>query len=83
MHIIINGVGMDWFGFAGCVLLIKVIAATVCVTMAASKAARLGATQMAAFQICLQLWLTLSLIGDALAVAGQVLLYIHHPSIFI
>ncbi|KAH6814342.1 MATE efflux family protein [Perilla frutescens var. frutescens] len=56
------------------VLLIKVIAATVCVTLAASKAARLGPTRMAAFQICLQLWLTLSLIGDALAVAGQAIL---------
>ncbi|KAF5947144.1 hypothetical protein HYC85_017372 [Camellia sinensis] len=35
-------------------LLMRVIAATFCVTLAASMAARLGSTSMAAFQICLQ-----------------------------
>jgi len=42
------------------------------VTLAASRAARLGSTTMAAFQICLQVWLTSSLLADGLAVAGQV-----------
>ena len=50
----------------------RVIAATFCVTLAASMAARLGPTPMAAFQVCLQVWLTTSLLADGLAVAGQV-----------
>lgn len=45
---------------------------TFCVTLAASMAARLGPTQMAAFQVCLQVWLATSLLADGLAVAGQV-----------
>ena len=45
---------------------------TFCVTLAASLAARLGSTPMAAFQICLQVWMTSSLLADGLAVAGQV-----------
>ncbi|GJV87826.1 DETOXIFICATION 43-like protein [Tanacetum coccineum] len=58
----------------GFLLLFKVIAATVCVTLAASLAARLGTTPMAAFQICLQVWLTSSLLADGLAVAGQAII---------
>jgi hypothetical protein len=42
------------------------------VTFAAALAARQGPTPMAAFQICLQVWLTSSLLGGGLAVAGQV-----------
>lgn len=45
---------------------------TFCVTLAASLAARQGATSMAAFQVCLQVWLATSLLADGLAVAGQV-----------
>lgn len=56
----------------GLLLLFKVLAATSCVTLAASLATRLGTTPMAAFQICLQVWLTSSLLADGLAVAGQV-----------
>ncbi|KAJ9558439.1 hypothetical protein OSB04_013053 [Centaurea solstitialis] len=58
----------------GFLLLFKVIAATVCVTLAASLAARLGTTPMAAFQVCLQVWLTSSLLADGLAVAGQAII---------
>ena len=58
---------------AGFYLLGRVIAATSCVTLAASLASRLGSTPMAAFQICLQVWMTSSLLADGLAVAGQVL----------
>ncbi|GLU00260.1 hypothetical protein SLE2022_176400 [Rubroshorea leprosula] len=58
----------------GFMLLTRGIAVTFCVTLAASLAARLGATPMAAFQICLQVWLTSSLLADGLAVAGQALL---------
>jgi hypothetical protein len=35
-------------------------------------AARLGSVPMAAFQICLQIWLASSLLADGLAFAGQV-----------
>lgn len=58
--------------FTGVMLMGRVIAVTFCVTLSASMAARLGPTPMAAFQICLQVWLTSSLLADGLAVAGQV-----------
>ncbi|XP_021912443.1 protein DETOXIFICATION 43 [Carica papaya] len=58
----------------GFLLLARVVAVTFCVTLAASMAARLGSTPMAAFQICLQVWLTSSLLADGLAVAGQAIL---------
>ncbi|RZS23757.1 hypothetical protein BHM03_00056737 [Ensete ventricosum] len=56
----------------GLLLLARVIAVTFCVTLAASLAARQGSIPMAAFQICLQIWLATSLLADGLAVAGQV-----------
>ncbi|KAF5445878.1 hypothetical protein F2P56_031554 [Juglans regia] len=58
----------------GGLLLARVVAVTFCVTLAASLAARLGPTPMAAFQTCLQVWLTSSLLSDGLAVAGQAIL---------
>ncbi|KAK6941850.1 Multi antimicrobial extrusion protein [Dillenia turbinata] len=58
----------------GFLLLVRVIAATFCVTLAASLAARHGSTIMAAFQVCLQIWLASSLLADGLAVAGQAIL---------
>ncbi|KAI5576568.1 hypothetical protein BDE02_09G052300 [Populus trichocarpa] len=58
----------------GFLLLARVVAATICVTLAASRATRLGSTTMAAFQICLQVWLTSSLLADGLAVAGQAII---------
>ncbi|KAH7570691.1 hypothetical protein ACOSQ2_019366 [Xanthoceras sorbifolium] len=58
----------------GFLLLARVVAVTFCVTLAASMAARLGSTSMAAFQVCLQVWLTSSLLADGLAVAGQAIL---------
>ncbi|XP_073015544.1 protein DETOXIFICATION 42-like isoform X1 [Primulina eburnea] len=58
----------------GFLLLTRVIAVTFCVTLAASMAARMGSTQMAAFQVCLQIWLATSLLADGLAVAGQAIL---------
>ncbi|KAJ7980784.1 Protein DETOXIFICATION [Quillaja saponaria] len=58
----------------GSLLLMRVIAATFCVTLAASLAARQGTTSMAAFQVCLQVWLATSLLADGLAVAGQAIL---------
>ncbi|KAG0465793.1 hypothetical protein HPP92_019957, partial [Vanilla planifolia] len=58
----------------GFLLLTRVIAVTFCVTLAASLAAHHGSTPMAAFQICLQVWLSSSLLADGLAVAGQAIL---------
>lgn len=58
----------------GFLLLARVIAVTFCVTLAASIAAHYGPTPMAAFQICLQVWLSTSLLADGLAVAGQAIL---------
>ncbi|GAV67012.1 MatE domain-containing protein, partial [Cephalotus follicularis] len=55
-------------------LLIRVVSVTICVTLSASMAARLGPNPMAAFQVCLQVWLTSSLLADGLAVAGQAIL---------
>ncbi|KAG8081668.1 hypothetical protein GUJ93_ZPchr0019g2660 [Zizania palustris] len=59
---------------SGLLLLARVVAVTFCVTLAASLAARHGATAMAAFQICSQVWLATSLLADGLAVAAQALL---------
>ncbi|KAF8083055.1 hypothetical protein N665_0794s0016 [Sinapis alba] len=59
---------------SGGLLLARTIAVTFCQTLAAAVMARLGATPMAAFQICLQVWLTTSLLADGLAVAGQAIL---------
>lgn len=50
----------------------RVVAVTFCVTLSASLAARLGSIPMAAFQTCLQVWMTSSLLADGLAVAVQV-----------
>ncbi|KAL2327006.1 hypothetical protein Fmac_020433 [Flemingia macrophylla] len=58
----------------GFLLLIKVAAVTFCVTLSASLAARQGPITMAAFQICLQIWMATSLIADGLAVAGQAII---------
>jgi len=56
----------------GGLLLARVVAVTFCQTLAASLAARFGPIPMAAFQTCLQVWLTSSLLADGLAVAVQV-----------
>ncbi|OIW11765.1 hypothetical protein TanjilG_10967 [Lupinus angustifolius] len=58
----------------GGLVLARIVAATFCVTLSASFAARLGPIEMAAFQTCLQVWLTSSLLADGLAVAGQAIL---------
>ncbi|KAJ4971649.1 hypothetical protein NE237_004748 [Protea cynaroides] len=58
----------------GFLLLMRVVAVTFCVTLATSMAARLGTDPMAAFNICLQIWLATSLLADGLAVGGQAIL---------
>ncbi|CAM8928260.1 unnamed protein product [Rhodiola kirilowii] len=54
----------------GFLLLMRVVAVTFCVTLAA----REGLDNMAAFQVCLQVWMTTSLLADGLAIAGQAIL---------
>lgn len=45
-------------------------------------AARLGAIPMAAHQICLQVWLSASLLADAQAASGQVSIFeVLRPSV--
>ena len=44
----------------------------VTLTLGTSMAARQGSIPMAAHQICLQVWLAVSLLTDSLALAGQV-----------
>lgn len=58
----------------GSLLLARVIAVTFCMTLGASLAAHHGATIMAAFQICFQVWLATSLLADGLAIAAQAML---------
>jgi hypothetical protein len=52
-------------------------------TLGTSMAARHGPVAMAAHQICLQVWLAVSLLTDALAASGQVLYHPLSKSMFI
>ncbi|XP_054777878.1 protein DETOXIFICATION 44, chloroplastic isoform X2 [Prosopis cineraria] len=52
----------------------RTMAVLVTITLATSMAARLGPVPMAGHQICMQVWLSMSLLTDALALAGQALL---------
>jgi hypothetical protein len=45
-------------------------------TLGTAMAARQGALAMADHQICLQVWLAVSLLSDALAVSAQVQLFL-------
>lgn len=57
---------------AGGLLIGRTISVLLTMTLATSMAAREGPVPMAGHQICVQVWLTLSLLTDALALAGQV-----------
>ncbi|RZR73115.1 hypothetical protein BHM03_00020341 [Ensete ventricosum] len=50
----------------------RTIAVLITMTISTSMAAREGPVAMAGHQICLQVWLAVSLLNDALALAGQV-----------
>lgn len=58
---------------SGGLLLGRTIAILVTMTLGTSMAARQGPIAMAAHQICIQVWLAVSLLTDALALAGQAL----------
>ncbi|KAG6778047.1 hypothetical protein POTOM_017892 [Populus tomentosa] len=64
------GVYMKSGGF----LIGRTLAVLTTMTLATSMAARQGAVAMAAHQICLQIWLAVSLLTDALASSGQALI---------
>ncbi|XP_011046806.1 PREDICTED: MATE efflux family protein 2, chloroplastic [Populus euphratica] len=59
---------------SGGLLIGRTIAVLLTMTLATSMAAREGPIQMAGHQICMQVWLAVSLLNDALAIAGQALL---------
>ncbi|GAB2253001.1 hypothetical protein Droror1_Dr00005848 [Drosera rotundifolia] len=64
------GVYMKSGGF----LLGRTLAVLITMTIGTSMAARQGPVAMAAHQICLQIWLAVSLLTDALATSGQALI---------
>ncbi|XP_057829022.2 protein DETOXIFICATION 44, chloroplastic isoform X2 [Cryptomeria japonica] len=59
---------------SGGLLLGRTISVLVTMTLGTSMAARQGPVFMAGHQICLQIWLAVSLLTDALALAGQALI---------
>lgn len=59
---------------SGGLLIGRTLAVLATMTLATSVAAREGPIPMAGYQICLQVWLAISLLTDALALSGQALL---------
>ncbi|GMP32131.1 hypothetical protein CsSME_00006031 [Camellia sinensis var. sinensis] len=67
---------LDFGGYlsSGGFLLGRTLAAVMTITLSTSMAARQGPLAMAAHQICLQVWLSVSLLADAQAASGQALI---------
>ncbi|CAK7355578.1 unnamed protein product [Dovyalis caffra] len=63
-----------WEVLVGGFLLGRTFAAAMTITLSTSMAARQGALAMAAHQICLQVWLSVSRLADAQAASGQPLI---------
>ncbi|KAK3119552.1 hypothetical protein QOZ80_9AG0672120 [Eleusine coracana subsp. coracana] len=70
----IIGGGIIRYLKSGGLLICRTIAVFLTLTLSTSLATREGPVPMAGYEICLQVWLTISLLNDALAVAGQALL---------
>ncbi|WCJ32784.1 MATE efflux family protein [Euphorbia peplus] len=68
--------GLQFGGYlrSGGFLLGRTLAAVMTITLSTSMAARQGAIAMAAHQICLQVWLSVSLLVDAQAASSQALI---------
>lgn len=62
----------QWRAAVGGFLLGRTLAVLITMTLGTSMAARQGPVAMAAHQICIQVWLAVSLLTDALAASGQV-----------
>lgn len=69
---VFSNVGLGGF------LLGRTLAAVLTVSFSTSMAARQGPLAMAAHQICLQVWLSASLLADALAGSAQVNIFQFH-----
>lgn len=61
-----------FFSFPGSLLIGRTLALLITTTLSTAMAAREGPVPMAGHQICVQVWLAVSLLTDALALAGQV-----------
>ncbi|XP_058110403.1 protein DETOXIFICATION 44, chloroplastic [Magnolia sinica] len=70
----IAGEGVLRYLKSGSLLIARTIAVLLTMTLGTSMAAQQGPIPMAGHQICLQVWLAISLLTDALALAGQALL---------
>ncbi|XP_020583189.1 protein DETOXIFICATION 44, chloroplastic-like [Phalaenopsis equestris] len=68
------GVGVARYLTSGILLIARTVAVLMTMTLATSMAAKEGPIPMAGHQICLQVTLAISLLNDALALAGQALL---------
>ncbi|KAF7043215.1 hypothetical protein CFC21_052606 [Triticum aestivum] len=71
-----NVIGSDIIRYlkSGALLIARTIAVILPLWLSTSLAARQGPVPMAGYEISLQVWLTISLLNDALALAGQALL---------
>uniref|UniRef100_A0A0E0DWV5 Protein DETOXIFICATION n=1 Tax=Oryza meridionalis TaxID=40149 RepID=A0A0E0DWV5_9ORYZ len=67
---------LDFVGYikSGGMLLGRTLSVLITMTLGTAMAARQGTVAMAAHQICLQVWLAVSLLSDALAVSAQALI---------
>uniref|UniRef100_K3ZSG9 Protein DETOXIFICATION n=1 Tax=Setaria italica TaxID=4555 RepID=K3ZSG9_SETIT len=67
---------LEFVGYikSGGMLLGRTLSVLITMTLGTAMAARQGALAMAAHQICLQVWLAVSLLSDALAVSAQALI---------
>ncbi|KAK2981765.1 hypothetical protein RJ640_010282 [Escallonia rubra] len=70
----IDGERVSRYLKSGGLLIARTLGVLLTTTLATSMAAREGPIPMAGYQICLQVWLALSLLTDALALAGQAIL---------
>ncbi|KAL6870573.1 hypothetical protein ACP4OV_014421 [Aristida adscensionis] len=70
----ISGDGIIRYLKSGGLLIGRTIAVFLTLTLSTSLATREGPVPMAGYEICLQVWLTISLLNDALALAAQALL---------
>ncbi|KAL5716281.1 hypothetical protein ACHQM5_017996 [Ranunculus cassubicifolius] len=69
----VYGKGIVQYLKSGGLLIGRTIAVLFTMTLATTMAARQGPIQMAGHQICMEVWLAVSLLNDALALSGQAL----------